>query len=594
MTDFPRPGELLGTGGTDAFFFLSSALSLALPNVIYSGVYFYQTLHLMKWVVALVPVAVMAVVVGLLTAWKGPVKTGFKVDLFGWIWFVLLIYVTIQPLWAPIRSEPTLYREWFFFAGLWGFYALCLGGFKERWLRPVLWLSSLSAAVNVLFAELQMMNRTDFFSPFNLILPTPGNYIGNTGQQNMFGLWMAITALGSVFIYLRHGIKGTKGLGRFFALTNLVLFPIILWGLWQSTSRSSILALFVGLCTVAAIIITGRDRIRLRRLGFFVLIVLAVLMASLFFDHSRSASMIRKTVDMIENAGDIGGRRGIWRTSWTMAQKNCLKGVGLGQYKLNYLDCQRDAFKRYPDMSWQYTNWAHNEYLQWLCEAGIVGFGILMILAVMWLWAFFRYMARHKGKPFPDGVLWGCSFLFMIWFDALWTRPFHRIENSLWLSLAFAMANRHIMADWAEERLGFLKSSRAYRALGVLMAALSLGGLVFLWSGVEGDVTIRKALESRSAPLQRTMLRSAVRHAMIRDIAERQLAYHYINYGDAAKDPLALADGLNMLYRVFLSAPAAEDMNELMKWAGRLNKKEILNSLVSYLKPGTYVIERAQ
>lgn len=593
MTEIDRSSKgLLSTPVMGAVFFLSFAISLALPNIVYSGVYFFQTLHLMKWAVALVPVAVAALITGILLAWKGAERVGFRIDLFGWIWFGLLVYVTVQPLWAPIRSVPTFYREWFFFAGLWGFYVLCLNGFRDSWLRPVVWLSSLNATANVFFAELQTINKVDVFGPLNLILPTPGNYIGNTGQQNMFGLWMAITALGSIFIYLRHGLKDTRGVGRFLSVTNLIMFPVILWGLWNSTSRSAILSLFVGLFVMAVIIITGRDRSRLRRLGISVMIVLAALVASVMLNHNRSGAIISKAVDLMENADTIGGRKGIWRTSWTMATTSYVRGVGLGQYKLNYLDAQRDAFKRYPDMEWQYTNWAHNEYLQWLCEAGIAGFAVLMGLGVLWLWAFFRYMAKHRGSPFPDGVLWGCSFLFMIWFNALWTRPFHRIENSLWLSLAFALANREIMADWTFGKLQFLKNPRGYRAMGIVMASVSLWGMSYLWHGIDGDVYLRKAMATRTAPIQRSLLETASSSLMVRDLADRQLAYHYISYGEAAKDPEALAEGLNRLFSVFRSEPTAEDLRKLLDWAGRLKKQEILQYLVMYLKPGTFSIEK--
>ncbi|SMG21417.1 O-antigen ligase family protein [Dethiosulfovibrio salsuginis] len=577
----------------DRLFFLAVAVSLALPNLIYSGVYFFQTLHLMKWTFALAPIGVMSLLIGTLLAWKGADTAKVRVDLFGWIWFALLMYITLQPLWAPIKSVPTFYREWFFFLSLWGLYVLCLDRFREDWLRPVLWLASLNATINVFFAELQTLGTVDIFGSLNLILPTPGNYIGNTGQQNMFGLWLAMTALGSVFIYLRHGLKETRGLGRFFAATNLLMLPVILWGLWNSTSRSAILSLAVGIFLMAAMIVAGRDRSRLRRLGICVVLMVIVLGASINLNQARSGALISKTMDMVQNANTVGGRDGIWKTSWTMAIEEPLKGFGLGQYKLNYLQAQRAAFERYPDLNWQYTNWAHNEYLQWLCEAGIVGFVLLMGMILWWGWAFMGYVWRHRGTPFPDGVLWGASFMGVMLFNALWTRPFHRIENSIWISLAFAVSNRHIMADMIGKP-SFLSNPRGYRALGVIMASISLWGMAFLWQGIEADVLLRQAVSSRTALVQRALMEKATNSLMARDIAERQLAYHYIAYGEAAQDPEALAEGLNRLFSVFRSEPNAEDLRKLLDWSGRLKKQDMLRYLVTFLKPGTYRVEPPQ
>ncbi|MDD4835982.1 MAG: O-antigen ligase family protein [Dethiosulfovibrio sp.] len=583
----------LRTVALDRLFFLSVAVSLALPNLIYSGVFFFQTLHLMKWTVTLVPIALACLVAGTVLAWRGPERSNVRVDLFGWIWFALLIYVTVQPMWAPINSVPTFYREWFFFVSLWGLYVLCLDWFKEDWLRPLLWLASLNGAINVVFAELQVANKVDVFGPLSLILPTPGNYIGNTGQQNMFGLWLAMTALGSVFIYLRHGLKGTKGAGAFFAATNLLILPVTLWGLWNSTSRSAILSLVVGIFTMGLMIVVGRDRARLKRLGICVALLIVVLGASIEMNQGRSGALISKTMDMVQNAGTVGGRIGIWKTSWAMVLEEPIRGFGLGQYKLNYLQAQKAAFEKYPDLEWQYTNWAHNEYLQWLCETGVLGFTILMAMLLWWTWVFLSYIVRHRGKPFPDGVLWGGSFLFLILFNALWTRPFHRIENAVWISLAFALTNRHIMAHLVG-RPSFLSNPRGYRALGVIMASISLWGFVYLWQGIDGDVSLRMATSSRTAPVQRALMEKASRALMVKDLAERQLAYHYIAYGEAAKDPEALAEGLNRLLNVFKSEPSAEDLRKLLDWAGRLKKQDILKYLVTYLKPGTYRIEQGQ
>ena len=57
--------------------------ALALPNLVYSGVSFYDTLHIMKWTVTGVPIAVALLVAGARLALYGRDRIRLEVDLFG-------------------------------------------------------------------------------------------------------------------------------------------------------------------------------------------------------------------------------------------------------------------------------------------------------------------------------------------------------------------------------------------------------------------------------------------------------------------------------------------------------------------------------
>ena len=77
-------------------------ISLALPNLIYSGSEWFDTLHIMKWAWTMVPVAVIALIGGSMLALFGAGRTGFRLDLFGAVWLGLLAFVTLQTLWCDI------------------------------------------------------------------------------------------------------------------------------------------------------------------------------------------------------------------------------------------------------------------------------------------------------------------------------------------------------------------------------------------------------------------------------------------------------------------------------------------------------------
>jgi O-antigen ligase len=579
-------------------------ISLALPNIVFSGSFWFQTLHLMKWVVAMVPVGIACVVAGYRLLRHGGDRIRVRIDLFGILWFFMLLYMTVQPLWLDLRSPSTFFREWFFFASMWIMYVLSYNSFPGSRFAAVAFGASLNGAVSTFFAELQIRNLSD---PFSFILPTPGNYIANTGQQEMFGLWLAIALLCSLYLYITviPEMQRKTGTSRPVACyVVLVLILVNAWGLWGTTTRSALGGFFAALVFMWILYTKSGDVSRRRRFYAGILLVLFAFSCSVAFNSSRSGSLRSKVEDILENPTQIGGRDGIWRTSWTMFTMHPVRGVGLGQYKWHYLDAQREAFSRYPEQKFQYTHWAHNEILQWFCEAGFPGGGVLLCLGIWWLFAFFR---RAFGRPsanrpgsLGDEAIWACACLALIWFNAAFSRPFHRIENSLWTALAFAIANRELLPGvWCvsgrreDDESGVRRSSAAVRLAGAAIAAAAVFGFSFLGHGLYGDYLIRRAIQTNDAVEQRALLDAAHRSLMVRDVAEKQLAYHHISLGQAMKSNEALAEGLNRLLRFFEREPQAEDLKILIDWSSKLRQKPILDKLLTYLKPGTVAVRNS-
>ena len=226
-------------------------ISLAVPNLVFSGTSWFDTLHLMKWAVTAIPVALLWTVGGARVAWYGADRTRFRVDAFAGAWFFVLLYFAVQPLWVPITSGPTLVKEWFFVATMLGVYLVALNEEPERWRRDLRWIllaAALNGAVNVVFAELQMRNLVtpDLF----FILNTPGFYIGNTGYQNMMGLWMFVGAYGMCWCFLTGAFRREDGTHPVMWWVALGLLAVDVYGLAASTSRSAFLAFLTGLLTL--------------------------------------------------------------------------------------------------------------------------------------------------------------------------------------------------------------------------------------------------------------------------------------------------------------------------------------------------------
>ena len=628
-------------------------VSLALPNLIYSGILFADTLHILKWTVTGVPIAIAVIIGGLRLLWYGKDKIQLKLDMFALIWLVILAYCAVQPWWIDRIFSPTGYvLEMVCFLAVWAFYVVSINSFPGGGLRIALILGNLNAAINVLFAELQIrnMNNLEFLRgtfladliPYsNIILPTPGNYIGNTAQQNMFGLWVAVACLGAVYLYVydawkdetsEHGRKiwlpavsvalavislkfavteASVSLGilaglfviaaficvfrlgndkrAYYSVFILLLLSINFWGLMNSTSRSATLALLLGLSVIFLLSWWKFSTGHVKRFVAVAMVLVCVFWVSL--SSPRSGQIVDKTADIIRNAENIGNRRGIWMTSWAMLQEHP-KGVGIGQYKWHYLEAQRYGFKINPASwyNWQYTHWAHNEFLQFFCEGGIAG-GVLLI--VMWLaWFVPAVMGLFRRGKMEIGInaVWALALVSLITFCAVFTRPFHRIENMVWITLAFALSNREFFSECLN--FSVIKSRIFGSLVGLTCIVSAVACCVYISSGIYGNYVLRKAISTQNENLQLYYLNEADQHPIVREEAQRNLGHHYLQTGEQKNNPDELLRGFNILWGHFNREPHSEDISRLLNFAQRYQVEEVLRELASYFKPGMYHLQR--
>jgi O-antigen ligase len=570
-------------------YYVAFFITFAIPNLVFSGPNWFDTLHIMKWFVTMTPVAVVTILAGFSLFRNGAEKTGFVIDPFAAAWLCFILLISSQPVFIRLTSKSTFVKEWFFFAALFAVYLLAYnmppkGGF----FRILLWGSGLNASLNVLFAEL-VSRGIDTGLPF--IMYVPGNYIGNTAQQEMLGLWTAMAVFNCLFLHVGYAEEwGANRRSRVLLPLNLFFMAVNAWGLWNSTARGGILAFMTGFAVIVILFARCNMWKSVKHLfGLFgvVLVFLILVLTADFFAGgvSRATMLVNKTLDMVRNPGTFGGRIAIWAVSGEIFRERPLSGVGLGHYKWHFLEGQRALYEKRPELlddpnyRWQFTYWAHSEYLQWLCETGLIGSIPMLALGVWWLYLFLKSLVARRQMP-PEAI-WGAGMLFLLFFDALFSRPFHRIENAVWMSLAFARVNGFLSpqsAKWLK-----IESEAVRKAFGVFMAIAAACGLLFLGGGMYGDKLILRAVYPGSNEAKRGYLERAGDFLMSRDDALEQTANLDISIGE--RDDETYVRGTRELYAAFRTRPNSERLFKLFQCAKKLDNAELMKELIFYFPP---------
>ncbi len=272
-------------------------------------------------------------------------------------------------------------RSWLS-AGLLFFAAALLA--REPYRRSlILWGVAVWGGILGILALIQRIVGTDWFLGSRAI-PPDSDPLGPFINPNHFGAYVGVCALVSFGLALAHIGRPSDGLSwksvraafvdTQWALPRLLALAVLtsasVTGLALSRSRGAWLALIVGVAVVAS---TRRRRTIVA--GVLVAIAVLGIVAGVASWVARgNASSIAPYVSHQRDASAVE-RLDAWARTVSLFGDHVVAGTGLGTFEW--------AFARYQRLG-EWMNWgqAHNEYLQFLAEAGAVG-GFLLFLGLI-------------------------------------------------------------------------------------------------------------------------------------------------------------------------------------------------------------------
>ena len=283
--------------------------------------------------------------------------------------FVQTLSIGSANVWDAISADPFQTR---FFAlqmlALTAFLALLYRyANTERRVRVLVYTVLGVAVASAIFGILRQttQQQTGFILP--LLKPNQG--YGQFINKNHFAYLMEMAFGLELGIILSGGIKRDRVM-----IYVALLLPI--WvGLVLSNSRGGVLAMLAQIVVAALMLLSlqGVAQPVVLKAVLIVILVTGVLAGAFWVGGDRLATNFEATTREfntdVTDARNGASRNEIWRASLKMFAAHPILGVGLGGYWI--------GITRYHDASGLLTpQEAHNDYLELLSSAGLIGFAI--------------------------------------------------------------------------------------------------------------------------------------------------------------------------------------------------------------------------
>jgi hypothetical protein len=577
-----------------------------MPVLVFNRYGWYPSTDFFKWTLVF---SVSAYGVGICSLLSLSGRGGVSVDSLDLAWLGLALLLSLQPLFIHPRSFPEWIRNWYFFSAIGGA-AFFLSNLPIDEAMPAIMRSgAITGGISTAIGFVQRSDPNALIPFISDISMAPDRFFANTNLDNVLAGYLALAVIAGFWLLIRAfcGAGGAEKSVKAAALSalDLALIVVNVIGLWMTGTRSAFLACIAGVFTL---ICAARPNVRLaKKIAAGVILALLVLSCAVYiapnvFQVQRRDMGKILTLESLSPLRE--GRFAIWGISMEMIKTAPILGVGLGNYKWNYLDAMASFMER-SGIPPRYTHWAHSEYLQWMAETGAVG-AILLFSLVL-------YYVRLCVKSLDGGsrvmLAWSLAAIAALAVDSLFSRPFHHADTAFTFSLALALISRLCVKKacaqrderQAEPALSVRGSARTSRmdvlrrfpvraAASAAIFAIAAGGVAFYAQSFSGQAYLGKYYyDSMYISLVPSEEREEytpplfLRDAYLRLTAKENYNRTFLGFGDREKND---EDAVRLLKKCFETEPRYEELNMLMSLYQKLGRTDEGRSYFKYYPPG--------
>jgi O-antigen ligase len=263
---------------------------------------------------------------------------------------------------------------------------------------------------NILFMVISYGSYLLIWGFLEKIISNPGRIGGPMAMPTEYAVVISILW----GIWFVDSCKQRKNLLILILPTFLVLLAIILSG-----TRTGIIGLCVGIlfgiysyafakATVSQTSTVGKS------IYFFIILLFVFIISSVVWNTFMKDLLVARTMESILH-GKIDssnmGRIVAWLSAYDTFSKNMIWGAGPDTFEEHYSRFSKNF--SHILMSRKALPHAHNEILQILSEAGLVGFAHLSAIASFCILSIINYIRKNKEETICYGIIAGFSIFFV-------------------------------------------------------------------------------------------------------------------------------------------------------------------------------------
>ena len=261
---------------------------------------------------------------------------------------------------------------------------------------------------------------------------------------------------------------------RTFAQQVLVGAAGVLMGLAVlfSLSRAGLFSLLVGMTGLGCYLLSKAG---LRRYSLIIFLIIAI---SIGAAGLIGMNMVVKGVQDAASAQAISwqGRLDLSRSGWRLIGDFSLWGTGLGTLPV--------AFSRYQSLAegdWT-AHSLHNDWLQMVCENGLIGAGLITSMLVVFLAGIIKRLKGSRdqlSKLLAIGALAGCGTMLL---HSLWDRNLSKVTSNgivfvVLLALAYAGAHLSRLGSGRKSKTGYWRVRLGPWPIRIMVLIAGVAGL---------------------------------------------------------------------------------------------------------------------
>lgn len=373
--------------------------------------------------------------------------------------FPFLLLVSLMTI-SLVRSEyfAVSFKEYIIFLSYFILFFLVINNIKQKQQFDIfIKLFFFTSFVVALFALLHYYGLDPYLKDIPQLIST-------IGQKNWVSNYLAMIfpILFSYFLLEKNNSKIIYYLLLSLLYTILIIFQSR--GIWISASLTLIIGIFFLYKFRLANILKENKR------WLFLIFITFVLITIIYSTQNplnKSTDAIPQRIISIyeDNFSSLNPRLLIWNTAFEMIKDRPFLGIGIGLFKMDYLDYQAGFLEQnsYYLKYLSRAEEAHNEYLQLAAELGIIGLGIFLYILFIFYGSALKFLnKKEEGKGKKEKLIsWGMLMgITCFLFHSMFTFPLHVPALGSAFFIIFALTFLYVNNFFNLEQQGQLKMER--------------------------------------------------------------------------------------------------------------------------------------